>query len=167
MHSSSSIALHNEGYCFEDDEDDYGNSDESDHESYESQEVCEIESQYEEVVTHDNTDVIDNIDVEQCLIDIDDLGSTTNEAAVNSQPWRGFKLVGDNLDKNFRRRFQRVDYQTQSFHFFHLYALLDRIDLSQISDDDPKSVMIQVEKVLPDGSDIDLLRKNLSILISR
>lgn len=48
--------------------------------------------------------------------------------------WYGFKIVGDNIDKNFRRTFQRVDYQTVSQHYFHSFAMKDRIDLSHFSD---------------------------------
>ena len=49
--------------------------------------------------------------------------------------WKGFKIVGDNIDKNFRRSFQRVDFiQTRSFHYFHSYAVLDRIDISGYTD---------------------------------
>lgn len=39
-------------------------------------------------------------------------------------------MVGDNLDKNVSRRYQRIDRQTQSYHFFQTYAVGDRIDLS-------------------------------------
>lgn len=39
--------------------------------------------------------------------------------------WRGFKLVGDNLDKNIRPSFQRFNNRTDSLHYFHHYALLD------------------------------------------
>ena len=48
--------------------------------------------------------------------------------------WCGFKIVDDNFDKNFRRTFQRLDYQTISLHYFHLYAVKDRIDLNHLSD---------------------------------
>ena len=44
--------------------------------------------------------------------------------------WKGFKIVGDNIDKNVHRSFQRVDFQTRSFYYVHSYAVLDSIDLS-------------------------------------
>ena len=37
-----------------------------------------------------------------------------------------YKLVGDNLDKNVRTQDMRSDHQTQSFHFFHTYAVKDK-----------------------------------------
>ena len=30
-----------------------------------------------------------------------------------------YKVVGDNIDKNFRRSHQRKECQTRSFHYFH------------------------------------------------
>ena len=44
-------------------------------------------------------------------------------AKTNKREWKGFKIVGDNLDKNFHRTFQPIDHQTRSFHFFHTYAV--------------------------------------------
>ena len=44
--------------------------------------------------------------------------------------WKGFKIVGDNIDKNVHRSFQRVDFQTRSFYYVHSYAVFDSIDLS-------------------------------------
>ena len=41
--------------------------------------------------------------------------------------WNGFKIVGDNVDKNVRPTFQRSN---QSLHHFHSYAVKDRVNLS-------------------------------------
>ena len=43
----------------------------------------------------------------------------------------------------------RSDHQTQSFHFFHTYAVRDRIDLSEFSDDDRSPEVCKAEHVLP------------------
>jgi len=40
----------------------------------------------------------------------------------SSSVWNGFKLVGDNIDKNYRQSFHRVDKKTTSIHCFHHYA---------------------------------------------
>ncbi len=48
--------------------------------------------------------------------------------------WSGFKIVGDNIDKNVRPSFQRLTHQTKSLHFFHSYAVKDRVNLSSASD---------------------------------
>lgn len=54
--------------------------------------------------------------------DEDDYGSRASTIAtekrsnsIDPEPqWTGYVIVGDNVDKNVRRSFQRVDYQTQS-----------------------------------------------------
>ena len=49
---------------------------------------------------------------------------------VKSGNWRGFKIVGDNLDKKFRRTHQRLDFQTV---YFYVYGVKDRVDLQNVS----------------------------------
>ena len=44
--------------------------------------------------------------------------------------WTGFKIVGDNVDKNFCPSTQSYGNETKSMHRFYLYAVKDRIDLS-------------------------------------
>ena len=55
--------------------------------------------------------------------------------------WKGFKLVGDNVDKNVKPSLQRFDNKTNSLHYFHYYTILDRLDLSKCSEND-KMIMI-------------------------
>ena len=42
--------------------------------------------------------------------------------------------MGDNIDKNIRPSLQRFDNKTNSLHYFHYYAILDRLDLSACSE---------------------------------
>lgn len=62
------------------------------------------------------------------------------------------KLVGD---KDVRPRDMRSDHQTQSLHYFHTYAVADRVDSSGVSDErrchDVDSV--QLNKLLPNSRD--------------
>ena len=65
--------------------------------------------------------------------------STTDNTQFQNLPaWHVFKLVGDNLDKTSCRRHQTHDAQTVSMHHFHYYAVMDRIDLSNLSDQAPE-----------------------------
>ena len=41
-----------------------------------------------------------------------------------------YRIVGDNIDKNIKPRNMTSDHQTRSLHYFHAYAVRDRIDLS-------------------------------------
>ena len=68
------------------------------------------------------------------------LGATEEEHSTNSHDvhaWCGFKIVGDNVDKNVRASFQRWDRGTVSLHHFHSFALRDCIDFSYLLDKDP------------------------------
>ena len=86
--------------------------------------------------------------------------------------WNGYKLVGDNLDKNIAPRYRRIDHQTQSMHFFHCYAVHDRIDLSDVSDElNPYTTKpvskLPVSDLLPSIADDQALLSNFSVLVSR
>ena len=43
---------------------------------------------------------------------------------VHGSLWYGFKIVGDNLDKTIKPRDMRSNHQSQSLHYFNLYAAL-------------------------------------------
>lgn len=87
------------------------------------------------------------------------------EVPVSTSEWTGFKIVGDNIDKNFRPTYQRHDNKTISLHAFHMYAVKDRVDWSSLSDT-PGSV-VEVDKVLINDDDIKQLNKDLVVLVSR
>ena len=48
--------------------------------------------------------------------------------------WFGLKIVGDNVDKTVKPRHMQSDRQNQSLHYFHLYAVCDRINLTDASE---------------------------------
>ena len=48
-----------------------------------------------------------------------------------------YKLVGDNIDKKVVPREMRSDYQARSLHYFHTYAVRDRVNLTDVSDQAP------------------------------
>ena len=84
-------------------------------------------------------------------------------AALNC---RGFVLVGDNLDKNFRPSHQREDRQTKFLHIFHSYAVKNCVDVSSLSDK-PASAVISPELFLLTRSDISKILEEFKVLISR
>ena len=67
-----------------------------------------------------------------------------NRDFVTESEWHGFKLVGDNIDKTVKPRGMRFNHQVQSLHYFHVYAVKDRINFSGLSNNstfiDPKSI---------------------------
>ena len=46
---------------------------------------------------------------------------------------RGYKIVGDNLDKTFRPQCQTAERITQTMYYFHSYAVKDIIPSSHLS----------------------------------
>ena len=80
--------------------------------------------------------------------------------------WQGFKIVGDNIDKNFRPSYQRMNSQTISLHFFHSFAVLDRVDLSGVSDT-KKIGIVDVSKLLPSQEEVAITKQHFSVSISR
>ena len=85
----------------------------------------------------------------------------------DSSEWNGFKIVGDNIDVNFWRTFQRIGYSTMSHHFFKAFAVKDRVDLGNLSELPPPSVEIDVHQLLPSVDDIKQLKDTVVTLISR
>ena len=55
----------------------------------------------------------------------------SSEVVEEENNWYGFMFVGDNIDKNVNPRFQRCENRGQSLHYFHGYALRDRVDLNE------------------------------------
>ena len=80
-----------------------------------------------------------------------------------------YKLVGDNIDKNVRPRQMRSDVQNRSLHYFHSYAVRDRVYMSQFSNDIEvrDTASINLQEVLPTCKDEEILRKNFAILVGR
>ena len=81
--------------------------------------------------------------------------------------WKGFKIIGDNIDKNIHRSYQRIGRTTQSLHYFHACAVLDRVDFSGLSDEPPQPSIVDPLEFLPSQSDITLVKQDFAILISR
>ena len=80
-----------------------------------------------------------------------------------------YRLVGDNIDKNVKPRNMTSEYQTRSLHYFHSYAVRDRIDLSGFSSDPPTRMAseLDVEALLPTCDDEAVLHENMAILMGR
>ena len=81
--------------------------------------------------------------------------------------WWGFKIVIDNIDKNLRRSFQWSDNKTVSMHACHMYACLDRIDFSSLSDVMPSDPLIDVETLLIGKAEINELNGDVEVLLER
>lgn len=125
----------------------------------------------EECSDDDSEELPDEIPEDSSMTD-DDLNTTGTTVAIptatdNINIWNGYKLVGDNVDKNVRASFQRIGYTTQSLHYFHAYAVLDRVDFSGLSDAAPSPSIVDPLSFLPSKDDRALVERDLRVLISR
>jgi len=90
-----------------------------------TEEVQEDESENDEHSTEHDLES----DIEDFRIDVDPINYSPPDCQGVDllTAWSGFKIVGDNIDKNLRRSYQRCDRQTVSLHYFHSCAVGDRI----------------------------------------
>lgn len=83
---------------------------------------------------------------------------------AEGDPWSGFKLVGDNIDKSIRPSHQR---RGKSLHYFHSYAAKDRVNLLSLSDDEPEVATPDSEVAIPSSDDISTVVDEMRILMTR
>ena len=81
---------------------------------------------------------------------------------ADGRVWNGYKLDGDNIDKNYHRSFNRMDKKTTSIHYF---GVCDHIELSACSEALP-TAPIDEEKLLVDTDDLALLKNDVIVLMS-
>ena len=104
-----------------------------------------------------------NIDVEP--IETDDVNE--EQCHEVSYEWNGFKIVGDNIDKNIRPSFQQINHQTVSLHYFHSCVVGDRINLASLSDVAPSEVLLDPTSFLTNAMDLDAVKKEFPVHICR
>ena len=103
--------------------------------------------------------------------------SEDSEGTLFSSGSEGFRprsnysyvIVGDNLDENIRPRHMTSDHQTQSVHYFHCYAVQDRVDFHHLSNDEPMGDVSKLELscFLPTVNESDNIRRNYAKLFGR
>ena len=81
-----------------------------------------------------------------------------------------FKIVGDNIDKKVKPRYMREDRQAQMLNNFHLYAVRDRVNMSELSEELPSLRAfeeLKFQDILPSCNDRDEMLKNYVTLFAR
>ncbi len=78
-----------------------------------------------------------------------------------------YKIVGDNVDKNVKPSLQRHEMKGQSLHHFHCYGVKDRVPASRLSDLKPVDCTPDPTKLLPSLEDVECVKKEMSVLLSR
>ena len=87
---------------------------------------------------------------------------------------RGYRLCGDNIDKSIHRRHLRFDKQNLSLHYFHTYAVENRIDFSDLSDESKEGLYGNLSdkhsmavSLLPTTQDDLIMGDNISKMVPR
>ena len=94
--------------------------------------------------------------------------ATTGQLPLSQIPARPtFRLCGDNIDKVVRQRFMRSDStQPDSIHYFHSYAVRDRVDFTYLSEVEPTPITSTLHQhalnLLPSPGENCALHKTLS-----
>ena len=82
-----------------------------------------------------------------------------------------FKIVGDNVDKNVTPRYNRVGHRVTSLHYYHSFAIQDRINVNSLASVNVPSCLphpsTRASLLLPSITDDNELSNNIKILISR
>lgn len=78
-------------------------------------------------------------------------------------------MVGDNIDKCVNPRQMTCDHQAKSLHYFHTYAVRDRIEVSHYSPEAkiPDTSTIHLDNLLPSTQDEEIIKHNFAILTAR
>ena len=75
-----------------------------------------------------------------------------------------YRLCGDNIDKTVKQRYMRSDaYKTGSIHYFHSYAVADRIDFGSLPETTPPLPSVDVLQLVTSlllSPDVVLRKKN-------
>ena len=103
-------------------------------------------------------------------IDLDYTESTHSENESGNTNV-GYKIVGDNLDKTVKARYMRDGARNQSLHYFHYFAIKNRVDLSELPDVHPQTCIPSPElkaiMMLPSVEDDKDLRRLFAVHVSR
>ena len=78
----------------------------------------------------------------------------------------GYKMVFDNIDVNVKPRHMTSDRQTRSLHYVQSYALKDRVNYDNLSNELP-TTEVCVFDILPTNEDYEFLKRDFAILLSR
>lgn len=133
-------------------------------------ESSEKESEVSEDEDHTSDDSSSSSSCSSTTSTTDDteMESNVSETMTDLSEIFTYKLVGDNIDKDVKPRQMRCDYQTRSLHYFHTFAVKDRVDISSLSDK-PLQIPADVDltKLLPNKADDTCLQKNFAVLMAR
>ena len=80
-----------------------------------------------------------------------------------------YQIIGDNVDLRQKASQQTLDSTGADHHWFHMYAVLDRVDGRDLDIDEPQAdiTSLPLQTFLPSREDCDFLKKEFAVLLSR
>jgi L1 cell adhesion molecule like protein len=125
-----------------------------------SSNLSDLDRDYDQYdIIDDTSTIIINFEKFQLMLIVSEYASAV--------PIYSFKFVGDNFDKDVKPRDMRFNRQTQSLHYFNVYAVRDRIDTSNFSEKHESPPTLQLYDFLPSNEDYSSLKENFKVLVSR
>ena len=118
-----------------------------------------------------NNSAINTVDAQ--VIPLTKTTSDTSQPTLTSGSSHfGYRLVGDNIDKTVRARYIRADRScNRSLHYFHSFALKNRIDFSHLPDVYPHTCLPSPHQLslslLPSKDDDKALVNSFIVHVSR
>ncbi len=109
----------------------------------------------------------DSSDEHESTKSVTDVASTDQSSNEYHPLWCGYKIVGDNVDKNIKPRYERFEIKSQSLHYFHAYAGKDIIDMTFLCDSQPAPTQLDSTSLTPSSEDISTIQDEMCTLLSR
>ena len=80
-----------------------------------------------------------------------------------------YQIIGDNVDLKQKASRQSLDSTGADHHWFHMCAILDRVDGIDLDIDEPQAdiTSLPLQTFLPSTEDCDFLKKEFVVLLSR
>lgn len=102
----------------------------------------------------------------------EDVIHVSQNSTVTDNPLSStYTIVGDNIDKSIKPRYMRVDSGNRLLHYFHYFAVRDRIDAANLSVSQPPPPTLTPAKcaisLLPSPDDDKEIKRNITTHISR
>ena len=115
-------------------------------------------------VTTEDIETIDESDVSSSDEDSNNHCVNYMTCVDDVSPPKGSRYIitGDNLDKSIKPRYMTIEHQTQSLHYFHAYAALNRLSFGGLTEDVPTSRLLRSLNpgdFLPSLDDCEKLRE--------
>lgn len=102
----------------------------------------------------------------------DELATLPSEEVLhpNKSITTSYSIVGDNIDKSIKPRYQRIGTGNRQLHYFHFFAASDRVGVNELTTPPmPPTITPEMcaSSLLPSPTDDRAIHQNITTLVSR